>query len=43
MFRENKILDEGSFDVDYQWFSYVWNGFWLEHARKTNISILYEK
>jgi hypothetical protein len=35
--------NEGSFDVDYKWFSCVWDGFWLEHAWKTSMFILYEK
>jgi hypothetical protein len=25
--EETKFLDESNFDVDYQWFFYVWNGF----------------
>jgi hypothetical protein len=31
------------FDVDYQWFLSLWNGFWLEHVWKTSMSILYGK
>jgi len=29
--------------MDYQWFSSLWNGFWLEHAWKTSLSILHGK
>jgi len=29
------------FDVDYQWFPSLWNDFWLEHAWKASMSILY--
>jgi hypothetical protein len=25
--EEIEFLDEDNFDVDYQWFSYVWDGF----------------
>jgi len=41
--KKTKFLDEGSIDVDYQWFFCEWNGFWLEHAWTINISILYGK
>jgi hypothetical protein len=29
--KEIRFSDEGSFNVDYQWFYYVWEGFWLKH------------
>jgi hypothetical protein len=41
--EETKFSDEGSFDMDYQWFSYIWDSFWLEHVWKISMSILYEK
>jgi hypothetical protein len=39
--EEIKFSDEGSSDMDYQWFFYLWNGFWLEYTWKTSMSILY--
>jgi len=41
--EETKFPYEGSFDVDYQWFSSLWNAFWLEHAWETRMSILHGK
>ena len=41
--KKINFSNERSFDVDNQWFSYLYNGFWLEHAWKTSISILYGK
>jgi hypothetical protein len=32
--EETKFSSEGSFVMDYQWFSGVCDGFWLEHACK---------
>jgi hypothetical protein len=26
-----KIVNEDNYDMDYQWLSYIRNGFWLEH------------
>jgi len=41
--EEIKFYYEGSFDVDYQWFSNLWNAFWLEYVWETSISIFHEK
>ena len=41
--EETKFSYEGGFDVDYQWFSSLWNAFWLEHAWETRMSILHGK
>jgi len=41
--EKTKFCYEDDFDVSYQWFSSLWNGFWLEHAWKTSMSILYGK
>jgi len=41
--EETKFSYEGGFDVDYQWFSTLWNAFWLEHAWETSMSILHGK
>ena len=41
--EETKFPYEGDLDVDYQWFSNLWNAFWLEHAWETSMSILHGK
>ena len=37
--EETKFCYEVGFDVDYHWFSSLWNAFWLEHAWETRMSI----
>jgi hypothetical protein len=41
--EEIEFCYEGDFDVDYQWLSSLWNGFWLEHEWKTSMSLLHGK
>ena len=41
--EKTEFCYESGFDVDYQWFFSLWNGFWLKHAWKTSMSILYEQ
>jgi hypothetical protein len=41
--EETKFCYEVGFDVDYQWFSSLWNAFWLEYAWETSMFILHGK